>query len=318
MINTEQQPTEQRRTLTFYRFCAVDELQATQTLLTEAGERLELRGTILLAREGVNGTLVGTTSALLQMQQLLVTRFGDIPCKWSDIDPGNTGFFRYKVKLKDEIVTFGVADLDVTRTGQHVDPQTWNDLLADPEVVVIDTRNQYEIDIGTFPGAVSPHTTNFREFPQWVAQQLNPERDKKVAMFCTGGIRCEKASAYMLQQGFSEVYQLDGGILKYLESTDEENNLWDGECFVFDQRVSVDASLRQGSYQQCFACRHPVSAEDIASPTYEAGVSCPHCYGQEDKGDRQRFRERQQQIELARARGESHIGAPQKKSQHQR
>lgn len=301
-----------RQALTFYKFLAVADPESEQAHFLKFGQNCGVRGTILLAGEGVNGTLAGTRDELVQMQAELVSRFGEMPFKWSSLDPDNEGFYRFKVKLKPEIVSFGVDDLDVADNGEHVDVQTWNRLLDDPDVTVIDTRNQYEIDIGSFPGAISPETTNFRDFPDWVEAALDPEENRKIAMFCTGGIRCEKASAYMLAKGFSEVYQLDGGILKYLEEVEPESNHWQGECFVFDQRVSVNAELEQGSYQQCFACRHPVSEQDLASPLYEAGVQCPHCAdAQLDSAQRQSFRERQKQVELAASRGRQHIGVTQ-------
>ena len=298
----------QRRALTFYRFVDIDDLLAHQSVLQREGEKLALRGTILVAKEGVNGTLVGTDDALESMSQLLSSSYGEVPFKWSDIDPKNPGFYRYKVKLKNEIVSFGVADLDVSKTGQHVGVQAWNELLDDPGVVVVDARNKYEIDIGTFPGARSPETTNFREFPQWAVDNLDHSSTPKVAMYCTGGIRCEKASAYLRQVGFEEVYQLEGGILKYLEDAAENDNRWQGECFVFDQRVSVDADLNQGSYRQCFACRHPLSESDLQSEVFEEGVTCPHCVSQQSDKRTQRFRDRQLQISLAKERGETHIG----------
>jgi UPF0176 protein len=298
----------QRRALTFYRFVEIDDPTADQSVLQQEGLKLALKGTILVAKEGVNGTLIGTHEALKSMAQFLSKSYGEIPFKWSDIDPNNLGFYRYKVKLKSEIVTFGVEDLDVAKTGRHVGVEAWNELLDDPDVVVIDTRNQYEIDIGTFPGARSPETTNFREFPQWVGENLDQSSTPKVAMFCTGGIRCEKASAYLRQVGFEDVYQLEGGILKYLEDAPENDNRWQGECFVFDQRVSVDADLKQGSYSQCFACRHPLSASDLESEMFEEGVACPHCVSDQSKTRTERFRERQLQISLAKERGETHIG----------
>ena len=301
-----------RRVLAFYKFTGVDELEALQDELLQLGAKLELKGTILIAHEGVNGTVVGTTSALTQLSRTLQQRFGDMPFKWSDLAEDNRGFYRFKVKIKPEIVSFGVADLDLQQTGEHVDAQRWNELLADPDVLVIDTRNDYEIDIGTFPSARSPETTNFREFPSWVAEQLDPGEQKQIAMFCTGGIRCEKASAFMRQAGFEKVYQLDGGILKYLEDVEEKDNRWQGECFVFDQRVSVDSALNQGQYDQCYACRHPLSSEDLASEVYERGVQCPHCVGQATQTRLDNFRQRQRQVELAAARGEAHIGETQK------
>ncbi|MCR9261968.1 MAG: rhodanese-related sulfurtransferase [Pseudomonadaceae bacterium] len=301
-----------RRVLAFYKFIQVDELEALRDELLQTGTKLGLKGTILIAHEGVNGTVVGAASALNELTKLLQQRFGEIPFKWSDLAQDNRGFFRFKVKIKPEIVSFGVDDLDLQQTGEHVDAQRWNELLADPDVLVIDTRNEYEIDIGTFPSARSPQTTNFREFPDWVNDQLDPQEQKQVAMFCTGGIRCEKASAFMRQAGFEKVYQLNGGILKYLEDVDEQDNRWQGECFVFDQRVSVDNALNQGQYDQCYACRHPLSKEDLVSDVYERGVQCPHCVGQIDQARLDNFRQRQKQVELAAARGESHIGETQK------
>ncbi len=294
--------TTDRRVFAFYKFVEVKDPEALREHL--AGLE-DLKGTILVAPEGVNGTVVGSQKALAALRGALETRIGHITFKLSDLDPDNPGFYRYKVRCKPEIVSFGVDGLDISQTGEHVDPERWNELLVDEDVVVIDTRNQYEVDIGSFPGAISPETTNFREFPEWVENNL--EAGTKVAMFCTGGIRCEKASAYLRQNGFDEVYQLDGGILSYLEHVASDDNRWEGECFVFDQRVSVTSDLNQGGYEQCFACRHPVSAEDRASRTYQQGVSCPHCFDQE-RGDRDGFRERQKQVELAQQRGEAHIG----------
>jgi UPF0176 protein len=300
-----------RRVLAFYKFIELSDPPADQGLLLAEGQRLALKGTILVAIEGLNGTLVGSEAALSAMQDLLRERYGDMPFKWSDLDEANPGFYRYKVKLKPEIVSFGVEGLDVANNGEHVDIDRWNQLLADPDVVVVDTRNQYEIDIGTFAGAVSPNTTNFREFPAWVEQHLDASENKKIAMFCTGGIRCEKASAYMLERGFDKVYQLNGGILKYLEEVSSQDSQWQGECFVFDQRVSVTRELQQGQYQQCYACRHPLSPTSLDAPEYEEGVSCPHCIDDLDDERRAQFRERQRQVTLSEARGDQHIGNPQ-------
>ncbi len=304
--------TESRRVLTFYRFVRVASPARLQQRLQTAGERLALKGTVLLAAEGINGTLAGAVADLTAFQQELARHFDELPYKWSDLEAGNPGFHRLKIRVKPEIVSFGVPDLDVHATGRHVDAGEWHELLEDPEVTVIDTRNQYEVDIGTFPGAVSPRTTNFREFPQWVKDNLDPAAHKRVAMFCTGGIRCEKASAYMLAAGFDEVYQLNGGILKYLEDTRAGETRWSGECFVFDQRVSVDPQLQQGRYQQCFACRHPLSEADMASADFEQGVSCPHCSGRHSSEQTQNLRERQKQVLLAERRGSQHIGKPMK------
>ncbi|MEM7101146.1 MAG: rhodanese-related sulfurtransferase [Pseudomonadota bacterium] len=303
---------DSRRVLAFYKFHPMPDLAALQARLEGICAQQGIKGTILLAEEGLNGTVVGTTPGLQILCKALTGVVEEIAFKWSDLNEANPGFHRLKVKIKPEIVSFGVPGLDITNTGTHVDVDRWNELISDPDVIVIDTRNTYEIDIGTFPGAVSPETTNFRQFPDWVEQNLDPDEHPKVAMFCTGGIRCEKASAYMLAQGFDEVYQLDGGILKYLEDSAPEANRWEGECFVFDQRVSVDKQLTQGGYKQCFACRHPLSKEDQASPEYEEGVCCGYCSGRNDEDRVARFRQRNKQIKLAASRGEQHIGKTQK------
>ena len=220
-------------------------------------------------------------------------------------------FHRMKVKLKKEIVTMGVAGVDPNvRVGTYVRPQDWNALVSDPEVLLIDTRNVYECDIGTFKGAVDPRTVNFREFPDYVRANLDPGIHKKVAMFCTGGIRCEKASAFMLGEGFEEVYHLQGGILKYLEEVPPDESIWEGECFVFDNRVAVNHRLEKGRYDQCHGCRHPITDEDKHSGKYEVGVCCPHCFATLTDDQKLRFRERQKQVELAARRGEPHVGAP--------
>ena len=220
-------------------------------------------------------------------------------------------FHRMKVKLKKEIVTMGVAGVDPNaRVGTYVRPQDWNALLSDPEALLIDTRNDYECDIGSFKGAVDPRTVNFREFPDYVRANLDPAVHKKVAMFCTGGIRCEKASAFMLGEGFEEVYHLQGGILKYLEEVPPEDSIWEGECFVFDNRVAVNHRLEKGRYDQCHGCRHPITDEDKHSGKYEVGVCCPHCFDTLTDDQKLRFRERQKQVELAAQRGEPHVGAP--------
>ena len=252
-----------RRVLAFYKFTPVADPADHAEELQRMGEQLGVVGTILLAEEGVNGTIVAEMASLDAMVRTLEMVFGTMTFKWSDLDQSGVGFHRFKVRIKPEIVSFGVACLDLQQTGEHVDGTRWNELLDDPDVLVIDTRNQYEIDIGTFDNAVSPDTDNFREFPQWVQDNIDPAKQRKVAMFCTGGIRCEKASALVAQHGVAEVYQLNGGILQYLEDTAKEQSRWQGECFVFDQRVSVDHDLSQGQYRQCYACRHPLSQEDM-------------------------------------------------------
>ncbi|MEM8768998.1 MAG: rhodanese-related sulfurtransferase [Pseudomonadota bacterium] len=296
--------------VTFYQFAPLPEPEAVRASLYKAAEQEGIKGTILLAEEGINGTLTGPRAALDRFAEVLraVPGFAAMPFKFSTADAGNPVFYRLKVKVKAEIVALGKPEVKpAERTGTHVDAAAWNALLDDPEVIVIDTRNDYEIGIGTFPGALDPHTRSFKQFPDYVAG-LDPDRHKKVAMFCTGGIRCEKASAYMLDQGFEAVYQLDGGILNYLETVPDADNRWEGECFVFDQRVSVDSGLSEGTYVQCFACRRPLTEGDVASPAYEEGVSCPHCINEQGEDQRAAFLERQRQVELSRARGELHVG----------
>lgn len=292
-----------------YKFVTLDDFQDIQQPLQNFCREQGIKGTLLLANEGINGTVSGTRSAMTALLDYLKAddRLADIEYKESYAE--ENPFYRMKVKLKKEIVTLGVDGIDPNQTvGQYVAPKEWNDLISDPDVVLVDTRNDYEVEVGTFKGAVNPDTATFREFPDYVHDNLNPEKHKKVAMFCTGGIRCEKASAYMLQEGFEEVYHLQGGILKYLEEVPEAESLWEGECFVFDNRVTVDHNLEQGSYELCHACRHPISEQDKASADYHAGISCPNCINQKTEADRERFTQRQQQIELAEQRGQHHIG----------
>ncbi len=301
-----------RHIATFYKFASIeaDALDALRDRLEQEAAARALKGTLLLAEEGMNGTLSGTEDQLIDYAAVLkaVPGFADMHFKYSVANEGNSVFYRLKVRIKAEIVALGQPDVKPgERTGTAVDARTWNALLDDPGLIVIDTRNEYEIGIGTFPGARDPHTRSFKQFPDYVAT-LDPESQPRVAMFCTGGIRCEKASAYMLDQGFEEVYQLDGGILKYLETVPPNDNRWQGECFVFDQRVSVDRALGEGSYEQCFACRRPLTKEDLASPEYRQGVSCPHCVHEQDEAQRAAFAERQRQVELARERGDQHVG----------
>ena len=273
----------------------------------------EIKGTLLLADEGINGTLAGSEKSILELLHYLKNdaifegSFKNIAHKesWSDKYP----FYRMKVKLKKEIVTLGVPGVSPTKiVGQYVKPQDWNSIISDPEVVLIDTRNDYEYAIGTFKNAINPKTTAFREFPDYVKTHFDPKKHKKVAMFCTGGIRCEKASSYMMSEGFYEVYHLEGGILKYLEEIKPEESLWQGECFVFDQRVAMKHGLQLGDYGQCFACRYPLSAEDMQSDKYTPGISCPYCYNQHTPEKKRSLTERQKQVILAKELGKEHIG----------
>jgi len=297
-----------------YKFAKLPDYQERQPYLFDFCVKQDLYGTLLLAEEGINGTVAGTRAGIDALIAFLRTdpRFADLEHKESYAD--EMPFTRMKVKLKKEIVTLGVAGINPNeRVGTYVAPEDWNALISDPDVVLIDTRNGYECDIGTFRGAIDPQTTTFREFPAYISQNFNPAKHKKVAMFCTGGIRCEKASSLMVEQGYEQVYHLQGGILKYLEKIPPAESLWEGECFVFDQRISVGHGLKVGEYEQCHGCRHPISPEDKASVQYVEGVSCPHCFSTQSEEKRNRFAERQKQTELAIKRGRVHIGEVQKK-----
>jgi Predicted sulfurtransferase len=292
-----------------YQFVRLDDFEAFRTPLRELMVELEVKGTILLALEGLNGTISGSKESIDGVIQFLQDdgRFDNLEIKFSHSE--TTPFKRLKVKLKKEIVTLGVEHIDpLSSVGTYVTPQDWNDLISDPDVVLIDTRNNYEYEIGSFKGAINPNTETFREFPTYTKDNLEQYRGKKVAMFCTGGIRCEKSTAYLKSQGFDTVYHLHGGILKYLEEMDEDQSLWEGECFVFDDRVAVKHNLEQGQYDQCHACRYPITQEDKAHPHYEKGVSCPRCHGSRSETQVSRYRERERQIQLSKARGEEHIG----------
>lgn len=281
---------------TFYKFVEIADREVLRSQWQAECDARALRGTILIATEGVNATLSGQREALDGFMDHLRqdARFADVDAKVSTAAAHPFG--RMKVKLKREIVTLGQPEANpAQRVGTYVPPTEWNRIIQDPEVVLIDARNDYEVSIGTFLGAVNPQTQSFRQLPDYVHTHLNPAEHRKVAMFCTGGIRCEKATAYLLNQGFEEVYHLQGGILKYLEEVPAEQSLWQGECFVFDERVAVRHGLAPGSYDMCRACGHPVSAGDRAEPTYQPGISCPHCYDTltPEKRDRQLMRQRQ-------------------------
>jgi len=293
-----------------YKFVPLRDYHELRERLLDVCLEAGTRGTLLLAHEGINGTIAGTRAAVDAVLAWLRSdpRLSDIAHKESsdDVMP----FHRMKVKAKREIVTLGVPGIDPNRrVGTYVEPADWNALVEDPEVLLLDTRNDYECAIGTFRGAIDPGTVNFREFPAFVRRHLDPAKHRRVAMFCTGGIRCEKASAYLLEQGFEEVYHLRGGILSYLEQVPQNRSAWEGECFVFDNRVAVNHRLEKGRYDQCYGCRRPITAADKSSGKYEQGVCCPHCYDRLSTGQKLRFRERQRQVELARQRGEAHVGA---------
>ncbi|NDW15567.1 rhodanese-related sulfurtransferase [Alteromonas genovensis] len=292
-----------------YKFVALENFKAMRQPLTDVMEKNGIRGTLLLAHEGINGTVSGPREGIDALVSYLNSdeRINPISCKESLHD--EQPFYRTKVKLKKEIVTMGVEGIDPRRTvGTYVKPSEWNDLISDPDVTVIDTRNGYEIEIGTFKNAIDPKTDTFREFPEYVAKTLDPAKNKKVAMFCTGGIRCEKSTAYLKEQGFEDVYHLEGGILQYLEDVPKEESLWEGDCFVFDNRVAVNHDLEKSHYEQCYACRLPITEEDKKSDVYEPGVSCPHCHGTHTEDQISRFREREKQVQLAKARQQEHVG----------
>jgi UPF0176 protein len=301
-----------------YKFVSLPDYQAIKDPLTEVCQAAGIKGTLLLASEGVNGTIAGTRAGIDQVLAYLKSdeRLESLSHKESFHD--EMPFYRMKVKLKKEIVTMGVEGIDPLQVvGTYVAPKDWNALIADPDVVVVDTRNDYEYELGSFEGALNPNTKSFREFPQYVADNMNPEKQKKVAMFCTGGIRCEKSTAYMKEQGFEEVYHLHGGILQYLEDVPSDESLWNGECYVFDNRVSVDHDLNPGTYDLCHGCREPINEQDKASEKFLEGVSCPRCFDSQTADQRERFLERQKQMELARLRNQVHIGAePPERQKH--
>lgn len=297
-------------TCALYKFVALPHFQSLRAPLLKVMTDNQVYGTLLLASEGINGTVSSTRAGIDRLLAWLDQQPGldNIDCKESF--DNKIPFYRTKVKLKKEIVTMGVEGIDPKKTvGTYVKPEDWNQLIADPEVLVVDTRNHYEVQIGTFENAVNPETDSFREFPKWAQKNLDPNKNSKIAMFCTGGIRCEKSTAYLKEQGFDEVYHLKGGILKYLEEVPEEQSLWHGECFVFDNRVTVNHSLEAGSFDQCHACRMPITEQEKTLDSYQEGISCLHCYGKVSEEQKQRFAQRQKQVKLAKARGESHIGS---------
>ncbi len=292
-----------------YHFVILEDYENLRDPLHKIMEMHDVKGTLLLAKEGINGTIAGTRDGV------------DAVLDWLRNDPRLTKidtkesfdteipFYRTRVKLKKEIVTMGIDTIDPNDiVGTYVKPKDWNDLISDPDVLLIDTRNEYEVEIGTFKNAVNPSTETFREFPQYAEANLDINKHKKIAMFCTGGIRCEKSTAYLKSQGFEEVYHLEGGILKYLEEVPKDETLWEGECFVFDNRVSVNHDLEKGSYDQCHACRMPITEDDKKHEHFIQGVSCHHCHDETNEIQKQRYIERQRQIELALQRGEDHIG----------
>ena len=293
----------------FYKFVALPDFRKMQKPLLEICRQHGIRGTILLAHEGINGTIAGSRAGIDAVLAHLrgFDGLADLEHKESYCDA--IPFKRMKVRLKRELISLGDPTIDPNeRVGTYVDPQKWNELLSDPQVVLVDTRNDFEVRVGTFEGAVDPDIESFTEFPEFISKNLDPNTHKKVAMFCTGGIRCEKATSLLLREGFEEVYHLKGGILKYLEEVPAENSKWQGECYVFDERVTVNHELAPGAYTMCHGCGRPLSEKETRSEKYEYGVSCPHCSDSLTESQRASFRERQRQVELAASRAETHIG----------
>ena len=307
-------------TAALYKFVELPDFVALHAPLLACCEAHGVKGTLLLASEGINGTIAGTPEGVQAVLGYLRRDPRLAGLEHKEAHAAQMPFYRMKVRLKKEIVTLGVPDVHpALMAGQYVKPQDWDELLADPALVLVDTRNDYEVAIGSFQGAINPATHSFSELPAWVEKEmaeggvLAPVDGKKprVAMFCTGGIRCEKSTAFMRAQGFEEVYHLEGGILKYLETMPEANSRWQGECFVFDERVSVGHGLQPGDFTLCRSCRDPLSATDRQSPGYELGVSCAHCQDRTTELQKQGYRERQRQVELAATRHQAHIGVRQ-------
>lgn len=292
-----------------YHFTRFDDPAAIKPELLDLCNSVGVQGTLLLAREGINGTIAGSRTGIDAVLTHIRALPGCDDLVWKESHASKPPFNRMKVRLKREIVTMGQPDVDPrARVGHYVKPADWNELIQSPDVAVIDTRNDYEVAIGTFEGAVDPETRSFGEFPEWWEQNKHRFHNKRIAMFCTGGIRCEKSTNYLLGQGVEDVFHLHGGILKYLEDVPASESTWDGECFVFDSRVSVGHGLAEGPHMLCFACRRPIMPEDTKRADFEAGVSCYHCKNETSDDDKTRFRERQKQIALSSARGEQHIG----------
>jgi UPF0176 protein len=292
-----------------YHFTRFQDPAALQGPLKDLCLSQGVTGSLLLAGEGINGTIAGSRAGIDAVLAHIRALPGCADLEWKESSAQDQPFGRMKVRLKKEIVTMGQPDVDPrARVGHYVDPADWNALIQSPDVAVIDTRNDYEVAIGTFEGAVDPKTESFRDFPAWWEANKDRFHNKRIAMFCTGGIRCEKSTNFLIGQGVEDVYHLKGGILKYLEEVPQEDSTWQGECFVFDGRVSVGHGLVEGPHKLCHACRRPILPEDRARPEYEEGVSCHLCIDETSEADKTRFRERQKQIALAKARGEQHLG----------
>ena len=300
--------------ISFYKFVKILNLENIKLRIENICNKYDIKGTILLATEGINGTIEGSHSNIdkFLIKFKMDENFSDIEPKYSYAEKDS--FNRMKVRLKKEIVTIGNTEVDPNKyIGKYIEPTEWNEFISDPNTILIDTRNEYEVSIGTFKGSINPKTKSFRDLPEWIKNNLETKdknyRNKKIAMFCTGGIRCEKSTSYLVQKGFTNVSHLKGGILKYLENVPKSNSLWDGECFVFDQRVSVAEELKPGSYVMCHGCRMPLKHEDTKLATYIHGVSCKYCHDKKSEESKKRYADRQKQIDLALKRGEKHIGS---------
>lgn len=295
----------------FYKFTKISLLSELKTEFYKFLESLSIKGTVLLAEEGINGTVSGSANSIAKFKNFLFEKDllseSDFKVSSADFMP----FPRLKVKLKKEIVTIGNSEINPgKKVGEYVDPLDWNQLITDDDVLVLDTRNTYEVSIGSFEGAIQPETNNFREFPEWTETEGSKlPKDKKIAMFCTGGIRCEKASSLLKDKGFENVYHLKGGILNYLEKIEPEESLWNGECFVFDDRVALNHKLEPGSYDLCHGCRMPITEEDKLSAKFIRGVSCSHCFDHKTVEQKRRYMDRQMQIDLAKSRNQKQIGS---------
>ena len=292
-----------------YHFTQFSDTAAIRPALLDQCLTHNVKGSLLLAREGINGTIAGPRSGIDAVLAHIKALPGCADLEWKEATSEEAPFGKMKVRLKKEIVTMGQPNVDPkAHVGNYVEPQEWNDLIQSDDVVVIDTRNDYEVGIGTFEGAIDPKTESFREFPAWWADNKDRFHNKRVAMFCTGGIRCEKSTNFLISEGVEDVYHLKGGILRYLEETPVEDSTWQGECYVFDNRVSVGHGLKVGSHKLCHGCRRPLLPEDLKKPSFELGVSCYQCIDETSDKDKMRFRERQKQIQLAKERGENHLG----------
>ena len=300
--------------ISFYKFVTILDLEELRIQIENICSIFDTKGTILIAPEGINGTIEGSKNNIKKFLETLKNnkKFSDIIPKYSY--SSKDSFNRMKVRLKKEIVTIGNTEVNPNKyIGKYIEPNDWNELISDPNTILIDTRNEYEVAIGTFKGAINPKTKSFRDLPNWIKNNLENEdddyKDKKIAMFCTGGIRCEKSTSYLVQKGFTNVSHLKGGILKYLENIPKKKSLWDGECFVFDQRVSVAEELKPGSYLMCHGCRMPLKPEDTKLKSYIHGVSCKYCHNKKSAESKKRYADRQKQINLALERGEKHMGS---------